>query len=337
MNHQAGIHRTRGMRGRRKGGQAPRDDGLDRSRPGNLASRLDEYLNWLATHNHSPSGIETRKRYMVQFLQWAQERSLIDPEQISRSILESYQRHLWRYRKKNGRPLGITTQRGHLYMLKGFFKWLCRERCLEANPASELEAPRAEQRLPVEALSHENIQSLLNVPDLSDPLGVRDRAMLELFYSTGIRRTELATLQLENVQHEKCVLYVRQGKGKKDRVVPIGRQAMHWLIRYLDDVRPLLQIGLKDRSIFLTGYGSGFSPKVLSSKVTRLINAANIGRSGSCHLLRHTCATHMLEGGADVRYIQELLGHSSLDSTAIYTQVSITELQAVHARCHPCG
>lgn len=318
-----------------KKGGLPKEDPFQGADPESLAGRLSEYLLWLETHNHSLSGIESRRRRLITFWQWAQDRDLFTPERFTRAILESYQRHLWRYRKKNGRPLGISSQRDSLYTIKGFFSWLCKQRYLQANPASELEAPRAEKRLPVEALSRSEIQSVLNVPDIKDPLGLRERAMLEIFYSTGIRRAELVRLQTHDIHREKHILYVRQGKGKKDRVVPVGKRAMDWVERYLDQSRPLLLIDSNETTLFLTGYGTGFSPDALGRIVTKIIHKAEIGRTGSCHLLRHTCATHMLENGADIRYIQQLLGHENLDTTAIYTQVNISELQAVHARTHP--
>jgi len=299
-----------------------------------LAGRAHEYFHSLAVKNHSSTGIETRKRRMERFLQWACERDLSRPEQITRSILESFQRYLWSFRKADGSPLGFSTQQGYLYTLRAFFAWLVRRRYLEANPASELEPPRTETRLPVEAMTISEVESLLSVPDIGDPLGIRDRAMLELFYSTGIRRAELAKLRLQDLNREHQRLRV-MGKGRKERVVPVGRRALAWVEKYLNEVRPLLSVDLAERTLFLTGYGSGFNPDALGRLITRYFKDSGFTRKGTCHLLRHTCATHMLEGGADIRYIQQLLGHSHLDTTAIYTQVGIHQLQAVHARCHP--
>lgn len=318
----------------RKGGLIAAPRPFDYSEAGTLAGRADEFFETLAVKNHSSEGIETRKRRMDRFLKWAEDRDLRRPEQITRSIIESFQRYLWSFRKPDGKPLGVSTQQGYLYTLKAFFAWLIRQRFLEANPASELEPPKAEIRLPVEALSCAEVETLLRVPDIGDPLGIRDRAILELFYSTGIRRAELTKLRLQDINREHHRLRI-QGKGKKERVVPIGRRALAWLEKYLDDARPLLALELSETTVFLTGFGSGFSPDCLGRLITRYFQLSGIERKGSCHLLRHTCATHMLEGGADVRYIQQLLGHANLDTTAIYTQVGIHQLQAVHARCHP--
>jgi len=173
------------------------------------------------------------------------------------------------------------------------------------------------------------------MPDITDPLGIRDRAILELFYSTGIRRMEMTNLETADLNREKKLLAIRQGKGHKDRVVPVGTRALQWVEKYLEDVRSLLVLDQDVQALFLSGYGEGFNPDVLGRKIVQYIKKADIGRTGGAHLLRHTCATHMLEGGADIRYIQQLLGHEKLETTAIYTEVSIIQLQAVHGRCHP--
>jgi integrase/recombinase XerD len=267
------------------------------------------------------------------FLAWAAERDLKHAAQVTRPILEAYQRALWRSTKANGQRVGWSTQRTRLGVLKDFFRWLTKQNVILHNPASELELPRMEKRLPTAALTLTQVEALLAVPNVADPLGVRDRAMLELFYSCGLRRAELCRLELTDLNTERRTLTIRRGKGKKDRVVPVGARAVAWLERYLKEVRPRLSLDTRTPAFFLTGYGDAFNPDVLSRMTADWMKAA--GLKGSCHLLRHTCATHMLEGGADIRYIQQLLGHEKLETTAIYTEVTIRQLQEVHARCHP--
>lgn len=336
MAGKKGYDATRRMRYRdaaKRGGNDAKDWPSGES--GSLAAEALCYLEWLAVRNYSADTIEGRRDSMKFFLLWAHERELRYPDKITKPILESYQRHLWRYRKSNGKPLGISTQRSRLGTLKDYFAWLTKQNAILANPASEIELPRPEKRLPVEALSIEQINAILNVPDVSDPLGVRDRAMLETFYSTGIRRGELAKLEFTHLNRDRQTIQVRQGKGHKDRVVPVGERALAWLVRYLDDVRPRLVLNNNEAALFLTSYGEAFNPDVLSRMVTQFIKRADIGRTGSCHLLRHTCATHMHDNGADIRFVQQLLGHEKLETTAIYTEVSINQLKLVHARCHP--
>lgn len=262
---------------------------------------------------------------------------MLQASAITRPILESYQAWLWRYRTRAGKPLGISTQRDKLGALKAYFSWLVRQNVIQANPASELELPRPEKRLPTETLTAAQIDAIMAVPDLADPLGLRDRAILEVFYATGLRRAELTRLEVSDLHPERRTLRVRQGKGRKDRVVPLGERAAHWLARYRDEVRPRLLVHVAEQALFLTSYGAAFNPDVLSRQVAATFKKAGLSRPGSCHLLRHTCATHLLEGGADIRFIQQLLGHEKLETTAIYTEVTITQLQAVHERCHPAS
>lgn len=159
--------------------------------------------------------------------------------------------------------------------------------------------------------------------------------MLETFYSTGIRRMEMANLTVFDVDHERGTLMVRQGKGKKDRMIPIGARALKWIDKYVHDVRPTLRLADDDGTLFLTHLGEAFTPNRLTQMVREYIDSAEIGKRGSCHLFRHTMATLMLENGADVRFIQAMLGHVSLETTQIYTQVSIKMLKEIHTATHP--
>jgi integrase/recombinase XerD len=336
MNKKKGHQRIQHLRHRaqdKRGGNTAAD--FPTGAPGTLAHQSARYLENLAVRNYTADTIEGRRDALKVFLLWANDRDLTNPAAITKPILESYQRHLWRWRKANGKPLGISTQRSRLGTVRDLFAWLTKNNHLQANPASEIEMPRPEKRLPKEPLGIYQIKSILAVPDTSDPLGIRDRAMLELFYSAGLRRSELAKLRLEDLNRERQTLQIRQGKHHKDRVVPVGNRALHWLERYLDESRPRLALDAQQPALFLTSYGEPFNPDVLSRMVTKFIKQAEIDRPGSCHLIRHTCATHMLEGGADIRFIQQLLGHEKLETTAIYTQVSIEQLKAVHSKTHP--
>jgi integrase/recombinase XerD len=336
MNRKKGHKRTKHLRDRaqdKRGGNGATD--LPTGAQGTLAHHAAQYLERLAVRNYTPDTIEGRRDALKVFLLWAIERDLTDPNAITKLILESYQRHLWRWKKQNGKPLSISTQRSRLGTVKDFFAYLVKSNHIPANPASELELPRPEKRLPKEPLGLHQVETVIAVPDTSDPLGIRDRAMLELFYSAGIRRSELAKLRIEDLNRERQTLQIRQAKHHKDRVVPVGNRALHWLERYLEESRPRLALDAHQPALFLTSYGEAFNPDVLSRMVTRFIKKAEIERQGSCHLLRHSCATHMLEGGADIRFIQQLLGHEKLETTAIYTQVSIEQLKAVHAQTHP--
>ena len=182
-------------------------------------------------------------------------------------------------------------------------------------------------------MSIAQVEGAINQPDTTTPEGLRDRAILEVLYSSGIRRSELIRLKLYEVDTVRGTLMIRQGKGRKDRFIPLGARACAWVSRYLAEVRPELLAGDSD-VLFLTDYGEPFEKNRLSDQVTRHMRAAGIAQ-GACHAFRHAMATHMLEAGADIRYIQAILGHSELNTTQIYTHVAIGKLQAVHALTHP--
>jgi integrase/recombinase XerD len=176
---------------------------------------------------------------------------------------------------------------------------------------------------------------IMRQPNVGEPLGIRDRAMLEILYSSGLRRMELLHLKLYDVDEKHGLVTVRQGKGKRDRVVPIGERALAWLDIYLNSLRPEIVKKPDDGIIFLTSNGVPFTPNHLSWLARQYVKSAAIGKNGACHIFRHTMATLMLEGGADIRYIQAMLGHVRLDTTQIYTHVSIRKLKQIHESTHP--
>jgi integrase/recombinase XerD len=300
-----------------------------------FAAMADAYLEALRVRNYSEATIASREHHLREFIRWAEERGVSRPSEVTKPILERYQRHLYHYRKKDGQPLSFRSQHGCLVPVRAFFKWLCRHNHLLANPAADLDLPRAEKRLPRHVLTASEAERVLALPDVAEPLGLRDRAMLEALYSTGMRRMELLGLKLYDLDAERGTVFVRQGKGKKDRMIPMGERAFAWVRRYLEEARPSLALTPDEGIVFLTNAGLAFEANRLTQLVRNYVDAAQIGKTGSCHLFRHTCATLMLEGGADIRFIQQLLGHEKLETTQIYAQVSIRMLKEVHTRTHP--
>ena len=303
--------------------------------PDTFAPLLEKWWQWLLVQHYSAETVISRKVAIKGFVVWCRDRGLTRPSEISKPILERYQRHLYTYRKPDGAPLSFGTQTGRLSTLRAFFAWLTRHNHIPADPSSGLETPRGEHRLPVQALSLDEVEAVLDQPDTSTLGGFRDRTILEVLFATAIRRTEACSLHIHDIDWGRNLIFIRQGKGRKDRVVPLGERAKAWLEVYRDQVRPQLIAGKDSPVLFLSRTGQSILPKKLSDRVSGYIAAANLGKTGSCHLLRHTAATLMLEGGADIRLIQALLGHENLNTTQIYTQVSITHLQAVHAQTHP--
>jgi integrase/recombinase XerD len=305
---------------------------------GGFRPYLIDFVEWMRAMHFSEHTVRNRRIDAGYFVAWCEERSIATPSAVTRAHLERYRQHVYHYRKQNGLPLTFSCQHKRLIAVRVFFRWLTRQHHLLFNPASELELPRVEKRLPRNVLTIAEIEQIINVPNTADPLGLRDRAMLETLYSTGVRRQELIDLKRDDLDLERGTLMVRQGKGKKDRMVPIGERAVAWLNRYLREVRPHFIDEPDDGVLFLSAGHEKLSGNRLSELVKRCIDRAGLDRGvlgASCHLFRHACATHMLENGADIRYIQALLGHADLTTTEVYTQVSILKLKQVHERTHP--
>lgn len=301
---------------------------------GTLLYYVKPFLMSLKVRNYSAMTLGPREHYLRAFAAWVEERGLTKAEEVTRAVLERYQGYLTRYRKKSGEPLTFRSQHIQLSALRLFFKWLARERYITHNPASELELPRLGRRLPKAAMTVDETETVLALPDITSPLGLRDRAILEVFYSTGIRRSELAHLTLPDLDFGRGVLFINLGKGNKDRFVPIGNRAAAWVKKYIEEARPRLMIG-ETLALFLNVDGKGIDPLYLTERIRQYLAQSGIQKKGGCHLFRHTTATLMLEGGADIRYIQQMLGHADLSSTQVYTHVAIQQLKAVHELTHP--
>ncbi|MGH8222159.1 MAG: site-specific tyrosine recombinase XerC [Woeseiaceae bacterium] len=297
---------------------------------------LARYLEALAVRHCSVTTIASREHVVRLFAAWCVERGVERPGDATRAVLDRYQRWLFHHRSETGKALRLGTQHSRLLGVRLFFAWLAHERYLATDPASALVLPRKPPRLPTDTFSVAEVEEIFAVPDASTAVGLLDRAILETLYSTGIRRSELVKLDVHDLDVDRGWLVVRQGKGGKDRVVPIGERALAWVVRYLEEARAQLVVAPTEQALFVNAEGQRFAPGTLGARVRRILEQSGVReRVGSCHLFRHTCATLMLEGGADVRFIQEMLGHASLDSTQIYTRVSIQKLKAIHTATHP--
>jgi integrase/recombinase XerD len=310
---------------------------------------MREHLRSLEVENYSEFTVKGREGHIRFFLNWLRERGITEPVEVTRPVLERYQRHLFYSRKKNGEPLSFRSQHARLVPLRVWFRWMTRQNFILHNPASELELPRLGRSLPRVILSAQEVEQIMTLCDVTEPIGLRDRALLEVLYSTGMRRLEIVRLKLYDLQLDRGLILINQGKGSKDRYVPIGERAAAWLRKYIAESRPELAGepgspqtgpglwggGPDDMSVFLTAQGEPFSRDHLTFVVKERIDAARLGKSGACHLLRHTMATLMHENGADIRHIQAILGHEDIRTTQIYTQVAIRALQRVHAATHP--
>jgi integrase/recombinase XerD len=298
-------------------------------------------LPYMAAHfeaqlvrGHSTWTIHRARVTLRRFITWCDTRGLARPADITKPVLERYQRYLFYYRKPDGTPLTLGTQAVCLATVKVWFKWLARENHILYNPASELELPRTGMKLPRVILSIAEVEAILAQADVEAPAGIRDRALLELLYSSGLRRAEAAQLAVYDLDFDRRLVMVREGKGRRDRVVPVGARALAWLDRYILEARPQL-LTVEHETLFVTDYGDPVAPDFVAQRVKKYMAFAGIDKPGATHLLRHAMATHMLEGGADIRFLQAMLGHASLETTEVYTHVAIEKLQAIHAATHP--
>lgn len=304
-----------------------------------LALVVARHVAHLKALGYTQATLAVRGWVLGRFAQWASERGVSVAGELAPQVVERYQRYLAQHRKEDGQPLGQRTQRTWLVALRTFGRWLLREGLVEESPVGNLIMPRVGYALPRGWLSAGQAEVVLAQPQLLGRRKVamlRDRAILETLYSTGLRRLELVRLKVSEVDFAAGAVLVRQGKGRKDRVVPIGERALLWVSKYLEEARErCVRQRVDEGWLFLTERGGPLSVKLLSDLVTRYVTASGVGKVGSCHLFRHTCATVMLENGADIRHVQEQLGHACLQTTQVYTHVSIRKLKEVHAATHP--
>lgn len=219
--------------------------------------------------------------------------------------------------------------------MKRFYQFLLQERLIRQDPSARLESPKLTRGLP-KSLSEVDVEKLLDAPDLATPLGMRDKAMLETLYATGLRVTELTTLKVAQVSLDMNVVRVI-GKGDKERLVPMGETAADWIKRYLHEARPLILGGQKTGDLFVTQRGAAMTRQMFWHTIKNQALRAGIHTPISPHTLRHAFATHLINHGADLRVVQLLLGHADITTTQIYTHVARERLKALHAQHHPRG
>ncbi len=294
----------------------------------------DRFEQYLQTRNYSQRTIKGYRGEARALLSFLQERGLRSLADLSASHLEEYRLHLY-YLRHKGQPLTVTTQGCRLGAVRHFVRFLVHQDYLLTNVAVHLDLPRRPRTLPRNLLSERETVQLLETPACDTPIAVRDRAILETLYATGLRNSELNGLQLDEWDAEYHCFRLRHGKGGKPRVVPLGAEAEFWLKDYLEKVRPTLLREAGERAIFLNRVGKALTRDVLIKIVSCWGRQAGLSKGVTPHLLRHCCATHMLKRGADLRHLQALLGHSSVETTERYTQLEVSDLRKVVQRCHP--
>src|SRR3989338_5322827 len=306
--------------------------------PAGFEARFEQFAEASRIKGHSEDTINRSQYSMRKFFAWCEERGIFRPTDITRPILERYQRHLFHtINPRTDRPLSLAYQQTILVHIRSFFRWLIRQNLVLYNPAADIDIPRRDNTLPTDFLSREEIERVLTQPNLATAQGLRDRAIMETFYSTGIRRMEICNLKIDDAVREQGVVIVRKGKGRKDRVVPIGERALQWIAAYTQDARHKLVAAPDERWLFVSNTGKQIPRNRLNGWIRGYLRKSDIQKRGASPISRHTFATHMHQNGADIRFIQAMLGHKGLATTERYTHVVIDQLKKIHAATHPAA
>jgi len=289
---------------------------------------FDNYIHYLqAECNASPYTVRNYATDLLGFFQFLRSKQIGSLEKVDKQALRDYLSHLM----EQGFVKASMARK--LSAIRSFFRYLLREGALTTNPLEKGTSPKLDRRLP-SFLTREEVNRLLEAPDLSTPQGQRDRALMELLYASGLRVSELVNLNLEQVDLDSREIRVR-GKGAKERMVLMGKPAARALATYLSQGRPKLIANKRTSALFLNRYGERITERRVQEVTAKYAHQAGIDKRIHPHMLRHTFATHLLDGGADLRVVQELLGHANLSSTQIYTHVTQSQAKKVYLSAHP--
>jgi len=300
-----------------------------------LDAYAEKYLEHLRVLNYSERTVSERRYHLFKFIKYLGGVGLPDIAAVTRETVRDYQIHLHEETNRRGEMNEAASQNNCLKVVKLLFRFLREEDYLAQDPARDVVYAKTPKRLPRSILSGQEMRKLLRAPDENSMMGYRDRAMLEVLYSTGLRNSELASLKVDDVDTDEGYLRVNEGKGAKDRVVPLGKIACRFVENYVKAVRAHLVKDPSNQCLFLSMKGYKMARAVVGSMVRRYARKAKLGKRVTPHTLRHSCATLMMRNKANLRHIQELLGHACLNTTQVYTSVTITDLKEAHRKYHP--
>jgi integrase/recombinase XerD len=299
----------------------------------------DKYFQHMRVMGYSSETIQTQQWRLKPFFEYLQAQGVLTPEMVTSALLRNYQTFLFGQVNPKGEANHVSYRNVLLMGAKKFMRFLFQEEVLPEDPGEDVDYAIEPKRLPRNILTQSEMKRLLDAPDTTTALGYRDRTILEVFYSSGIRRSELLNLEVNDLDIDAELLRVNAGKGNKDRVVPLGKMAVRYLRHYLKTVRPLLVKKPTDY-VFLSERGNRICKCMMGLRLKGYAKKAGIEKNLSVHTLRATCATHCLQGKKrreqmHPRHLMELLGHSSMESLNPYLSVSIADLKEAHGRCHP--
>ncbi|WP_049154369.1 site-specific tyrosine recombinase XerD [Ligilactobacillus salivarius] len=289
---------------------------------------LMDYLHYLKVERGlSENTINSYGIDLKLFLEYLRENEIPSFKQVNKEVIVNYMQSGKNNNKANSSILRSVSS------LRKFFQYLAQEKIIEKDPMLLIDTPKKKQHLP-QVLTKEEVEKLLRSPNTGQVLGLRDRAMLELMYATGLRISEIINLKLEDLHLTMGTLQTL-GKGHKERIVPVGDEAIKWVNRYLEEARPKLLKQKRSNYLFLNFHGNNLTRQGVWKNLKAEVRKAGIQKNITPHTLRHSFATHILENGADLRIVQELLGHADISTTQIYTHLSNKQLADIYNRAHP--
>lgn len=289
---------------------------------------LMDYLHYLKVERGlSENTINSYGIDLKLFLEYLRENEIPSFKQVNKEVIVNYMQSEKNNNKANSSILRSVSS------LRKFFQYLAQEKIIEKDPMLLIDTPKKKQHLP-QMLTKEEVEKLLRSPNTGQVLGLRDRAMLELMYATGLRISEIINLKLEDLHLTMGTLQTL-GKGHKERIVPVGDEAIKWVNRYLEEARPKLLKQKRSNYLFLNFHGNNLTRQGVWKNLKAEVRKAGIQKNITPHTLRHSFATHILENGADLRIVQELLGHADISTTQIYTHLSNKQLADIYNRAHP--
>ncbi|WP_338152095.1 site-specific tyrosine recombinase XerD [Ligilactobacillus salivarius] len=289
---------------------------------------LIDYLHYLKVERGlSENTIASYGIDLKLFLEYLRENEIPSFKQVNKEVIVNYMQAEKNNNKANSSILRSVSS------LRKFFQYLAQEKIIEKDPMLLIDTPKKKQHLP-QVLTKEEVEKLLHSPNTGQVLGLRDRAMLELMYATGLRISEIINLKLEDLHLTMGTLQTL-GKGHKERIVPVGDEAIKWINRYLEEARPKLLKQKRSNYLFLNFHGNNLTRQGVWKNLKAEVRKAGIQKNITPHTLRHSFATHILENGADLRIVQELLGHADISTTQIYTHLSNKQLADIYNRAHP--
>jgi integrase/recombinase XerD len=301
----------------------------------NFEDLITRFLGDLQIRNYSARTVQDYGSNLSTLRRFLEQRAITDAQSVTTATLTEFQRWFYYQPTRRDTARGVGDQNRTLATVKTFFRFLKNEGYLARDPAEAVEYAREPQRLPRNVLTPQEAKSILDTVDTTTLLGYRDRTILEVFYATGIRRSELCQLRVGDVNLEEELLRINGGKGAKDRVVPLGRIACQFLETYIKGIRPQLLKGRVSERLFISQMAGSIVPNTVRVIVQKHAKLAGIKKHMTCHVWRHTCATHLLKNNANLRHVQDLLGHRSLATTERYLRLTINDLKEAHRKFHP--